>query len=244
MSIQDFYQNIPQSVMSDVKPPIRRIRSFVLREGRLTQGQQRAFEQIWPDFGVPFDGTPLDLPKLFGNCNPVYLEIGFGDGESLVQMAASNPENNYLGVEMHRPGVGHLLIKMEQQSLTNLRVIRHDAVEVVSQGLNDATLAGIYLFFPDPWHKRRHNKRRILQPVFVEEIARVLWRGGIFHAATDWKEYARDMMRTMTAADVYFENCAGGSRFSPRPDYRLLTKFEQRGQLLGHDVWDLIFRRR
>lgn len=136
--------------MSDVKPPIRRIRSFVLREGRLTQGQQRAFEQIWPYFGVPFEGTPLDLPKLFGNCNPVYLEIGFGDGESLAQMAAVNPEYNYLGVEVHRPGVGHLLLKIEQQSLTNLYVIRHDAVEILSQGLTDASLAGIYLFFPTP----------------------------------------------------------------------------------------------
>ncbi|MCB1861458.1 MAG: tRNA (guanosine(46)-N7)-methyltransferase TrmB [Gammaproteobacteria bacterium] len=230
--------------MSDVKPPIRRIRSFVLREGRLTQGQQRAFEQIWPYFGVPFEGTPLDLPKLFGNCNPVYLEIGFGDGESLAQMATVNPEYNYLGVEVHRPGVGHLLLKIEQQSLTNLYVIRHDAVEILSQGLTDASLAGIYLFFPDPWHKRRHNKRRILQPTFVGEIARVLRPGGIFHTATDWKEYACEMMRTMTAADVWFENCAGDGRFSPRPDYRLLTKFEQRGVRLGHGVWDLIFRRR
>jgi len=230
--------------MPDVKPPNRRIRSFILREGRLTQGQQRAFEQIWPYYGVEFDGTPLDFPRLFGNDGPVYLEIGFGDGESLAQMAACNPHNNYLGIEMHRPGVGHLLIKLHQQSLTNLRVIRHDAVEVVRQGLKDATLTGLYLFFPDPWHKRRHNKRRILQPEFVDDIARVLRSGGIFHAATDWKEYARHMLRVMTAADAFFENCAGENQYFPRPDYRLLTKFEQRGQHLGHDVWDLLFRRR
>ena len=230
--------------MPDVKPPHRRIRSFVVREGRLTQGQERAFEQIWPYFGVQFDGTRLNLPQLFGNNAPVFLEIGFGDGESLAQMAACNPETNYLGVEMHRPGVGHLLLKMEQQSLTNVRVIRHDAVEVVRQGLANAALTGLFLFFPDPWHKRRHNKRRILQPEFVNEIARVLRPGGIFHAATDWDEYARHMLRVMTEADVSFENCAGENRYSVRPDYRLLTNFERRGQHLGHEVRDLIFRRR
>jgi tRNA (guanine-N7-)-methyltransferase len=230
--------------MPDIKPPHQRIRSFVLREGRLTQGQQRAFERLWPFFGVQFDGTTLNLQQLFGNDHPVYLEIGFGDGESIAQMAACNPHNNYLGVEMHRPGVGHLLLKMEQQSLSNVRVIRHDAVDVLRQGLTDTSLAGLYLFFPDPWHKRRHNKRRILQPAFVDEIARVLRPGGIFHAATDWKEYARYMMRVMTAADLFFENCAGDGCYAPRPDYRLLTKFEQRGQHLGHDVWDLNFRRR
>lgn len=173
--------------MSEATPPRRRIRSFALREGRLTQGQQRAFAQIWPNFGVQFKNTPLDLTQLFGNDNPVYLEIGFGDGESLAQMAAYNPDYNYLGVEMHRPGVGHLLLKIDELSLTNIRVIRHDAVEVVQRGLTDASLVGVYLFFPDPWHKRRHNKRRILQPYFADEIARILHPGGIFHTATDWK---------------------------------------------------------
>jgi len=215
-----------------------------LREGRLTQGQQRAFEQFWPEFGVHFDGTPLDFQTLFGNSRPVYLEIGFGDGESLAEMASCNPDNNYLGIEMHRPGVGHLLLKMEERALTNLRIIRHDAVDIVQRGLTDASLAGLYLFFPDPWHKRRHNKRRILQPPFVDDIAKVLRPGAIFHAATDWEEYARHMLRVMTQANVFFENCAEDNSYSPRPDYRLLTKFEQRGHHLGHDVWDLIFRRR
>ena len=242
--MRDFCRKTLSTDMSDYEPPHRRIRSFVLREGRLTSGQQRAFEQIWPDYGIGFDGTLLDLPRLFGNDAPVHLEIGFGDGESLAQMAARNPENNYLGVEMHRPGVGHLLLKMEQLSLTNLRIIRHDAVEVLYHGLSNAALAGLYLFFPDPWHKRRHHKRRILQPAFVDEIARVLRTGGIFHAATDWQEYAGHMMQVMTAADVHFENCAGDNCYSPRPDYRLMTKFEQRGRHLGHDVWDLVFRRR
>jgi len=230
--------------MSETTPPHRTIRSFALREGRLTQGQQRAFEQIWPDLGVPFDGKFLDLPQLFGNDAPVYLEIGFGNGESLAQMAAQNPDRNYLGVEMHRPGVGHLLLEIEQLSLTNVRVIRDDAVAVVQRGLRSASLAGLYLFFPDPWHKRRHNKRRILQPAFAQEIARVLRPDAVFHAATDWKEYARHMLRVLTAIDDSFENCAGDNNYSPRPDYRPMTKFEQRGQNLGHDVWDLMFRRR
>lgn len=230
--------------VSDFKPVPRRIRSFVLREGRLTQGQQRAFDKLWPQFGVPFSTMPLDLRQLFGNDRAVYLEIGFGDGESLAQMALDNPDDNYLGVEMHRPGVGHLLLKIEQLELTNIRIIRHDAVEVVQRGLAECSLAGIYLFFPDPWHKRRHNKRRILQPFFVKEIARALRPGAIFHAATDWDEYARHMMQVMTSANSYFENCAGDGRFSSRPDYRILTKFEKRALKLGHDVRDLIFRRR
>ncbi|MCP4287992.1 MAG: tRNA (guanosine(46)-N7)-methyltransferase TrmB [Gammaproteobacteria bacterium] len=229
--------------MPDANPPHRTIRSFVLREGRLTQGQQRAFEQIWPTFGIPFDGAPLNLPKLFGNDAPVYMEIGFGDGESLAQMAACNPDINYLGIEMHRPGIGHLLLQIEQQALTNLRLIRHDAVEVMHRGLANASLTGLYLFFPDPWHKRRHNKRRILQPAMVNQIARVLRSDGVFHAATDWEEYARHMMRIMTASED-FENCVGVNQYAPRPGYRLLTKFEQRGRRLGHNVRDLIFLRR
>ena len=235
---------MPFNLLAEYEPIPRRIRSFVLREGRLTQGQQRAFDQLWPRFGVPFTAAQLDLVQMFGNTNPVYLEIGFGDGESLAQMAADNPNSNYLGVEMHRPGVGHLLLRIEQLELTNIRIIRHDAVEVVKKGLSDNSLTGIYLFFPDPWHKRRHNKRRILQPSLVNELARVLSRGAVFHAATDWDEYARHMMQVMTTASLYFENCAGDGRFSPRPDYRILTKFEKRAIKLGHDIWDLIFRRR
>jgi tRNA (guanine-N7-)-methyltransferase len=222
----------------------RPIRSFVLREGRLTPGQQRAFDRLWSCFGLAFDGHPLDLPRLFGNDQPVYLEIGFGNGESLARMAAANPEHNYLGIEVHRPGVGHLLLRIEVLGLTNLRLIRHDAVEVIRQGIADASLAGAYLFFPDPWHKRRHHKRRILQPAFATELARVIRPGGIFHAATDWEAYARQMMQVLSAVPEQFENSAGTGGFTPRPDYRPLTRFEQRGQRLGHAVRDLLFRRR
>jgi tRNA (guanine-N7-)-methyltransferase len=220
----------------------RSIRSFVLREGRLTSGQQRAFEQVWPKLGVLFSGTAIDLAALFGNANPCFVEIGFGDGESLAQMALQHPERNYLGIEVHRPGIGHLLLRAEMLELANLRIIRHDAIEVLQQ-LSDASLAGLYLFFPDPWHKNRHRKRRIVKPEFVEELARIIHSGGVFHAATDWQDYARQMIRILSAAEA-FDNQAGAGHYAPRPDYRLPTKFEQRGQRLGHGVWDLVFQRR
>ncbi|MCP3868014.1 MAG: tRNA (guanosine(46)-N7)-methyltransferase TrmB [Gammaproteobacteria bacterium] len=220
----------------------RPIRSFVLREGRLTQGQRRAFDRLWPQVGVDFRYRSLDLPALFGNPNPIHLEIGFGNGESIARMAESTPENNYLGIEVHRPGVGRLLQAIDERGLTNLRIVRHDAVEVLAQGIEDASLAAVYLFFPDPWHKRRHHKRRILQTEFVAHLARVLRPGGIFHAATDWEEYAEHMLSTMTSADE-FDNCGVSGRFAPRPAYRVLTRFEKRGQNLGHGVWDLIFQR-
>ncbi|MCP3660918.1 MAG: tRNA (guanosine(46)-N7)-methyltransferase TrmB [Gammaproteobacteria bacterium] len=221
----------------------RPIRSFVLREGRLTKGQEKAFETIWPEYGIDFEGKPLDLPTIFGNRNPVYLEIGFGNGDSLARMAQANPDRNYLGIEVHRPGVGHLLIKIEALGLTNLRLMRHDGVEVMKLGITDGALAGAYLFFPDPWHKKRHNKRRILNPEFVTELARTIHSGGQFHAATDWDEYAQQMLQVLEASGP-FENTAGTGNFTPRPAERPLTKFEQRGERLGHGVWDLIFKRK
>ncbi|MES9963944.1 MAG: tRNA (guanosine(46)-N7)-methyltransferase TrmB [Candidatus Sedimenticola sp. 20ELBAFRAG] len=222
----------------------RRIRSFVLREGRLTAGQQKAFETVWPDYGVSFTGSKLDLQGLFGNHNPVFLEIGFGNGESLAEMARANPGNNYIGVEVHRPGVGHLLIRIEELGLTNLRVMRHDAVEILDKGLTEGSLDGLFLFFPDPWHKKRHHKRRILQPEFVQLIAKAVKPGGIFHAVTDWEHYAQHMMDVLSREAALFENTAGVGNYTPRPGYRPLTKFEQRGHRLGHGVWDLIFRRK
>ena len=222
----------------------RPVRSFVLREGRLTRGQQRAFQQLWPRLGIDFQGQRLDLPALFGNPRPVHLEIGFGNGESLALMARDNPDINYLGIEVHRPGVGHLLLKAEQLGLQNLRIARHDAVELIHHGLADRSLAAVYLFFPDPWHKKRHHKRRILRPDFVDELARVIRPGGLFHAATDWEDYARQMMQVMSAAADRFHNTAGEGRYSPRPAFRPPTKFEQRGRRLGHGVWDLSFERR
>lgn len=230
--------------MSDTPPTHRPIRSFVLREGRFTEGQQRAFDRCWPKFGVDHtEGGQLDLTALFGNDNPVYLEIGFGNGEALAESAARHPERNYLGIEVHRPGVGHLLLKVEEQDLQNVRVMRHDAMELLRHGLAEGSLSGILLFFPDPWHKKRHHKRRIVRPEFTVLAARALKAGGLLHMATDWEDYAQHMMEVMSEA-AEFENSAGEGQFAPRPEERPLTKFEQRGQRLGHGVWDLLFRHR
>ena len=228
----------------------RTIRSFVLREGRVTPGQQRAFDELWPRFGIGSDDSldwpadiTLDLPSIFGNDHPVTLEIGFGNGDSLAEMASAAPERNFIGIEVHRPGVGHLLLKTEELGLSNLRVMRKDAVQVLKTALPAASLDRVQLFFPDPWHKKRHHKRRILQPAFIALLARVIRPGGHFHAATDWENYAEHMMVMLTAASDRFENTAGAGNYTPRPDYRPLTKFEQRGHRLGHGVWDLVFRR-
>ena len=215
----------------------------MLREGRLTAGQERAFAELWPRFGVDRTGAPLDLPALFGNDRPVWLEIGFGNGDTLATLAARHPERNYLGVEVHRPGVGHLLLQLEARALTNVRVLRHDAVEVLRDALPPASLAGAYLFFPDPWHKRRHHKRRILQPDLVALLALAIRPGGLFHAATDWEDYAQHMLAVLGASPA-FENVAAPGTFARRPEDRPLTRFEQRGRRLGHGVWDLRFRRR
>lgn len=221
----------------------RPIRSFVLREGRLTPGQERAFRDLWPIWGVEYTAEiKLDPHALFENDHRVWLEIGFGNGESLAAYAQANPDINYLGIEVHGPGVGHLLLRIDELGLTNLRVMKHDAVEVM-KSLPDASLDGIMLFFPDPWHKKKHHKRRILQTAFVEELARLIRPGGIFHAATDWEDYAGQMLQVLGDSNA-FENTAGEDEYSPRPESRPLTKFEQRGQRLGHGVWDLIFRRR
>jgi len=230
--------------MTEQEKHHRQIRSYVLREGRLTAGQQKAFETVWPKFGIEFNRQLLDLPALFGNDHPTFVEIGFGNGESLAKMAQAHPHNNYLGIEVHRPGVGHLLIKIEELGVENLRVIRHDAVEVLRDGIADAALEGVFLFFPDPWHKKRHHKRRILKESFVKLLAQKIRPGGLFHAATDWEDYAEHMMAELSSASDLFENRSGVGNYAPKPDYRPLTKFEQRGLRLGHGVWDLIFTRR
>ena len=227
--------------MSDT-PPLRRIRSFVRREGRLTVGQQRAMDELLPHFGiVPGEGV-LDLDAIFGRTAPRILEIGFGNGESLAEIALHHPHNDYLGIEVHRPGVGHLLMRIEELGLSNLRVICADAVEVLERQLPDAGLDEVYLFFPDPWHKKRHHKRRQVQPAWAELVRRKLRIGGRLHMATDWQDYAEHMLAVLSTAPG-FANIAGEGGYVPRPDYRPETKFERRGQRLGHGVWDLIFKR-
>jgi len=220
----------------------RAIRSFVLRQGRLTKGQERAFELSWPTLGIDYAAKPLDWSVVFGNENPVHIEIGFGNGESLAEMARQNPDRNYLGIEVHGPGVGHLLMRLEAFECTNVRVCQHDAIEVLRDMVPDHSLRGLYLFFPDPWHKKKHHKRRIVQRSFLELLHNKLAADGFFHAATDWEPYAEHMLEVLNESADLFSNTATND-FVERPEERPLTKFEQRGIRLGHGVWDLIFKR-
>ena len=224
------------------RPQPRGVRSYVRRQGRMTPGQQRAFAELMPRYGVLLGNAPIDLPTLFGRCAPVTLEIGFGMGAALLEMAAAAPERDFLGVEVHRPGIGRLLAGLDAGSLTNVRVIEGDAVQVLERMLGDGVLDRVLLLFPDPWPKKRHHKRRLLQASFVELVARRLAVGGLFHAATDWAPYA-EQMREVLEACAQFENCAGPGAYAPRPDYRPQTKFERRGLALGHAVFDLLYRR-
>lgn len=222
--------------------PLRRIRSFVRRQGRLTNGQQLALAEFWPLKGVEYQDKQLDLVGLFGRDAPVTLEIGFGMGMSLVKMAEINPEQNFLGIEVHLPGVGACLSQAAESSVENLRVMCHDAVEVLENMIPDGSLNMVQLFFPDPWHKKRHHKRRILQMPFAELVQRKLKLGGIFHMATDWQNYAVHMLEVMNGLDGY-RNLSNDNSYIPRPESRPLTKFELRGQRLGYGVWDLMFER-
>jgi tRNA (guanine-N7-)-methyltransferase len=220
----------------------RAIRSFVRREGRITEAQRRALNELLPRYGVPEDNVLLDFVTLFGRDTPVHLEIGFGNGEALAAMAAAHPQNNYLGIEVHRPGVGVLLRRLSADSIANVRVISADAKDVLEQRIPDGALDAVSIFFPDPWPKNRHHKRRLVQPVFIELLRRKLKIGGQISLATDWEDYAQHMLAVLSVA-VGFENSAGANRFALRPVARPLTKFERRGQRLGHSVWDLMFRR-
>jgi tRNA (guanine-N7-)-methyltransferase len=221
-------------------PHPRTIRSFVRRAGRTTIGQARAFETLGPQFMVQFQPSPLDLPATFGRTAPVILEIGFGMGEATAHIAALMPEKNFLCCEVHEPGVGALLKRIGEQGLQNIRIVQHDAVEVLRQMLVPASLDGIHVFFPDPWHKLRHHKRRLIQPPLVAELARRLKPGGYLHCATDWEPYAQQMLQVL-ADEPLLRNSAEG--FASRPDYRPETKFERRGLRLGHGVWDVVFTR-
>jgi tRNA (guanine-N7-)-methyltransferase len=221
---------------------LRRIRSFVRREGRMTHAQREALRTLWPRFGVDYAPALLDPDALFARHAPRVIEIGFGMGQSLAQMAQARPDTDFLGIEVHRPGVGNLLNLIERHHLCNVRILCHDAVEVLQHCIPDDSIDCVQLFFPDPWPKKRHHKRRLVQSDFVELIRRKLRPGGILHLATDWQDYAEHMLGVMRQA-TGFTNLSARGEFMPRPAYRPLTKFEQRGQRLGHGVWDLMFRR-
>jgi tRNA (guanine-N7-)-methyltransferase len=222
-------------------PKQREIRSFVVRSGRMTAGQKRGWDSYWDTYGLE-PTQRFDLPKIFGNNKPVVLEIGFGMGGSLHAMAKADPDTNFIGVEVHRPGIGALLALAGDDGLANLRVFCCDANLVIDDCLGDASLARLQLFFPDPWHKKRHHKRRIVQDEFVTRIAQKLECGGIFHMATDWQPYAEYMGKVMQGRED-FSNQAGDAVYSEKPGYRPDTKFEHRGIKLGHGVWDLLYEK-
>ncbi len=224
-------------------PPVahpRSIRSFVLRAGRMGSGQSRALQELGPRFVIPFQDKLLDVAACFGRCAPVILEIGFGMGDATAAIAASMPEVDFLGVEVHPPGVGALLQRIGERSLTNVRIVQHDAVEALAAMVPVASLAAVHIFFPDPWHKKRHHKRRLIQHEFVAKLARHLAPGGTLHCAPDWQPYAEQMLEVLSAEPLLVNTAAD---YAPRPDYRPLTKFEARGLKLGHGVWDLVFTR-
>ena len=217
------------------------IRSFVRRAGRMSAAQENYYNEMMPKIGVVYQSQHIDLAAVYGRNNPKILEIGTGMGETTAKIADANRDNDYLGVEVHTPGVGALCKQISERELTNLRICQHDAVEVVRDMLPEGALDGVHVFFPDPWHKARHNKRRLIQSPFVALLASRIKSGGYFHCATDWEEYAHQMLEVLSG-EASLINSADG--FAPRPDYRPLTKFENRGLRLGHGVWDVIFRKK
>ncbi|MDX1804091.1 MAG: tRNA (guanosine(46)-N7)-methyltransferase TrmB [Alcanivorax sp.] len=221
---------------------MRKVRSFVLREGRLTTGQRNALDTLWPRFGLERSDGMLDAAQVFGRDAPRVLEIGYGMGQSLAAMADAETDKDFIGIEVHRPGVGALLMEIEQRRLGNLRSYCDDAVEILELCIPDNSLARVQLYFPDPWHKKKHHKRRIVQPAWVALVHRKLAPGGVLHMATDWQNYADFMMDVMAGASGFI-NQAGAGQFSARPAWRPETKFERRGERLGHGVWDLLFEK-
>ena len=220
----------------------RPIRSFVLRQGRLTGAQQHALDNHWRTYGIDFSEQVLSFNKLFNNENEVIVEIGFGNGESLLQQAKNQPEFNFFGIEVHGPGVGHLIHLANSENIHNIRIIRHDAVEVLKHQLADSSLKQLQLFFPDPWHKKRHQKRRIINPAFIQLVHNKLKPGGFFHMATDWQHYAKQMLAEMDTAEGFL-NTSGSGNYSQSQGTRCESKFERRGRKLGHGVWDLIYEK-
>jgi tRNA (guanine-N7-)-methyltransferase len=225
------------AAVPETRPPIR---SYVLRQGRYSPAQQRAVAELMPRYGVPYRPAPLDFAQVFGRAAPVVAEIGFGMGETTARIAAESPGTDYLGIEVHAPGVGSLLKQVEERALSNVRIVQHDAVEVMRDMVPPDSLAAIHVFFPDPWPKKRHHKRRLLQPDFVDLAASRLAPGGRLHVATDWQEYAEHVLAVLSA-NARLRNTVEG--FAPRPQHRPETKFERRGVNLGHGVWDLLFTR-
>jgi tRNA (guanine-N7-)-methyltransferase len=229
---------------ADAAPPVshpRPVRSYVLRAGRMGTGQQRALAELGPRFVLPFTPEPLDFAAVFGRHAPVVLEIGFGMGGATAEIAAARPDTDFIGIEVHTPGVGALLKQIGERGLANLRIVQHDAVEVLARMIPPASLAGVHVFFPDPWHKKKHHKRRLIQPGFVAALVTRLTASGYLHCATDWQPYAEQMLQVLGDEPALANTAAG---YAPRPDYRPLTKFEQRGLKLGHGVWDLVFTKR
>ena len=229
----------PQEPPQD--PPRRAIKSFVTRAGRMGTGQIKALAELGPKFVLPYKAEKLDLAATFGRTSPVVLEIGFGMGGATAEIAATLPDHDFIGCEVHEPGVGALLKLIDEGQLSNIRIVQHDAVEVLRDMVGEGVLAGVHIFFPDPWHKKRHNKRRLIQPAFVAQLVQHLAPGGYLHCATDWQPYAEQMLEVLSA-EARLQNSAAG--YAEKPAYRPLTKFENRGIKLGHGVWDLVFRKR
>jgi tRNA (guanine-N7-)-methyltransferase len=233
----------PDSTPSDVSHP-RNIRSFVRRTGRTTIGQAKAFADVGPRFLLPYTTAPMDFAAVYARTAPTILEIGFGMGEATAHIAALMPEKNFLCCEVHTPGVGALLKRIDEQALGNIRILQHDAVEVIDHMLPLGSLDGVHIFFPDPWHKKKHNKRRLIQPPLIAKLAARLKPGGYLHCATDWQPYAEQILEVLSAEPLLSntaDTSSGG--YAPKPDYRPLTKFENRGIKLGHGVWDVVFTR-
>lgn len=220
----------------------RTIRSFVLRTGRMTSGQQRAVDDNWPRWGLQHTDALLDIESVFQRAGPSVLEIGFGMGQSLVEMAHQSPNTNFIGIEVHKPGVGKLFHNMVERDVNNVRVYCHDAVEILRDCISESSLDAVQIFFPDPWHKKKHHKRRLIQAPFVDLLVSRLKPGGTLHLATDWEHYALQMQDVLTA-NVKLENKYDDDGYAPGPENRPQTKFEKRGERLGHGVWDLVFTR-
>ena len=234
----------PEGSSNPISPDVahpRSIRSFVMRAGRTTEGQARALSELGPRFVLPYSAQPLDFPATFGRTAPVVLEIGFGMGDATAKIAEALPDTDFIGCEVHEPGVGSLLKQIGERGLNNLRIVQHDAVEVLEHMIRPGSLGGVHIYFPDPWHKKRHNKRRLIQPPFVADLVKHLAPGGYIHCATDWEPYAQQMLEVL-GGDPNLVNTAEG--YAEKPAYRPLTKFENRGLRLGHGVWDLVFRKR